>query len=220
MIPKNIFQTFKSAELPWLTRYHVRRLKRKNPDYTYHFYDDAKILDFFKKNFPKEYVRAFRSLTVGAAKADFFRYAVLYIYGGIYLDIDCKIVSPFKKFLRDDDEAVISLERNGHLYTQWALFFAAGHPFLKRTLEICLENIQQHRFPHDVHKTTGPPVLTQAVREVLVTNPETRYRELGTEYEGHVEDKYKLAKFFLYANRKEHWNQKQISQDIIKPVDD
>lgn len=195
-------------------------MRRRNPEYAYHFYDDPKIEKFLRDEFPYEYFKAYKSLTIGAAKADFFRYAILYKKGGIYLDIDCKVVSRFRKFIKDDDQAIISLENNGHLYTQWALFFAPEHPFLKRTLEICLENIFEHKFPHDVHKTTGPPVLTQAVKDVLAENPEVKYRELGTEYEGFVEDKYKLAKFFLYENRKEHWNQKQLSQDIIKPYEE
>lgn len=219
-IPKQIFQTFKSEKLPWLTRMHIKRMRRRNPEYGYYFYDDQKIEEFFKKELPYEYYKAYKSLTIGAAKADFFRYAILYKKGGIYLDIDSKLVSRFKDFIREEDEAVISIENNGHLYTQWALIFNAGHPFLKRTLKLCLENIQEHKFPHDVHKTTGPPVLTQAVKEVLAQNPDTPYREMGVEYEGHIEDKYKLAKFFLYQNRQEHWNRKQLSQDIIKPFEE
>ena len=215
-IPKNIFQTFKSNKLPWLTRMHIKRMLRRNPDYAYHFYDDEKIEEFFKKEYPFEYYKAYKSLTIGAAKADFFRYAVLYKKGGVYLDIDSKLVSKFKDFIKQDDEAIISIERSGDYYVQWALIFNAGHPFLKRTLEICLDNIFEHKFPHDVHKTTGPPVLSQAIKEVLAENPNVSYREMGVEYNGKIEDKYKLAKFFLYADRKEHWNQKQQAQDIIK----
>ncbi|MEC5394327.1 glycosyltransferase family 32 protein [Bergeyella sp. RCAD1439] len=219
-IPKQIFQTFKNKELPWLTRWHIKRMLRRNPDYQWHFYDDEKILQFFREEMPAEYERAYRSLTIGAAKADFFRYAILYKKGGIYLDIDCKVVSRFRDFLKPEDQAVISIENNDHFYVQWALFFEAGHPFLKKTLQVCLRNIQEHRFPHDVHKTTGPPAFTEGIHWALNENPDTDYREMKTEYEGHVEDKYKLAKFFLYSNRKEHWNKKQLSQPIIKPVED
>lgn len=217
MIPKNIFQTFKTKELPWLTRFHIKRMLKRNPEYTYHFYDDDKILDFFKSEFPEEYFKAFKSLTIGAAKADFFRYAILYKKGGIYLDIDCKLVSRFEKFINDDDQAIISKERDGRDYTQWALIFAPHHPFLEKTLEICLDNIRNHKFPNDVHATTGPQVYTQGIRLALAENPNLSYRELGIEYNGHIDDKYKLAKFFLYKDRNQHWNKMQKMQDIIKP---
>ncbi|WP_332026395.1 glycosyltransferase, partial [Kaistella sp.] len=152
--------------------------------------------------------------------ADFFRYAILYKKGGIYLDIDCKLISRFRDFIKDSDEAIISIENNGHHYTQWALIFDVGHPFLKRTLELCLINIFEHQYPHDVHQTTGPTVFTHAIKEVLQLNPNTPYREMGMEYEGHIDDKYKLAKFFLYKDRKEHWKKQQLSQDIIKPFEE
>lgn len=218
-IPKQIFQTFKSRELPWLTRWHIKRMLRRNPDYQYFFYDDQAIEQFFKEEFP-EYYNAYKSLTIGAAKADFFRYAVLYKKGGIYLDIDCKVVSRFEQFILPDDEAIISIENNGALFTQWALIFAKEHPFLKKTLEVCYENIKEHKFPHDVHKTTGPPAFSLGIEEALQENPSIKFRKLDTEYEGHIEDKYKLAKFFLYKSKKEHWNKKQYAQDIIVPYGD
>lgn len=219
-IPKQIFQTFKSNKLPWLTRWHIRRMLKRNPEYSYHFYDDDKVERFFREELPVSYYRAYKSLTIGAAKADFFRYAILYKKGGIYLDIDCKVVKKFRSFVQEDDEAIISIERNGSLYTQWGLFFNAQHPFLKKTLEVCIENIFQHKYPHDVHKTTGPVAFTEGIRRALEENPHIPYREMGVEYEGYIEDKYKLAKFFLYKNRQEHWNKKQLSQPIIKPFED
>lgn len=218
-IPKQIFQTFKTDKLPRLTRWHIKRMLKRNPDYTYHFYDDEKIDAFFKNEFP-EYYKVFKSLTIGAGKADFFRYAVLYKKGGIYLDIDCKVVSKFDKFINNDDEAIISIENNGHLYTQWALIFAPNHPFLEETLKVCAENIKEHKYPHNVHKTTGPPAFTEGINRALRKDNTIKYRKLDVEYEGHLEDKYKLAKFFLYRNRKEHWNQKQLTQDIIKPFEE
>lgn len=219
-IPKNIFQTFKSEKLPWLTKIHIKRMCKRNPEYKYNFYDDEKIEAFFKSEFPYEYYKAYKSLTIGAAKADFFRYAILYKKGGVYLDIDCKLVSRFRDFIKENDEAIVTDERDMVYYVQWAMIYNAGHPFLKRALELCLENIQQHKFPNDVHKTTGPPVISQAIKECLAENPNIPHRFLGIEYDGHIEDKYKLSKFFLYKNKKEHWNQKQLSQDIIVPYEE
>ncbi|WP_031503945.1 glycosyltransferase family 32 protein [Kaistella haifensis] len=216
MIPKNIFQTFKTADLPWITRFYISRMKKKNPGWNYHFYDDVKILKFFEKEFPPEYLRAYKSLTIGAAKADFFRYAVLYKFGGLYLDIDSYDKTPLDEFIYPEDEFIVTNEGNPGLYCQWGLISNKNHPFLQRTLE----NIQTHRFPHDVHRTTGPTVYTDAVNEVLAENPETPHRFLGTDFEGHLRFKYKLGRIFLYGKKSEHWKKKQLSQDIIKPIED
>jgi len=72
-IPKQIFQTFKTDKLPWLTKFHIKRMLKKNPEYEYHFYDDNRIQTFFKDEFPPEYLKAYNRLTIGAAKADFFQ---------------------------------------------------------------------------------------------------------------------------------------------------
>ena len=219
-IPKNIFQTFKTGDLPWITRFYISRMKKKNPDWKYEFYDDNRILDFFEKEFPPEYLKAYKSLTIGAAKADFFRYAILYKKGGLYLDIDSYDKTPLDHFLKEDDVAIVSHEGNPGLYCQWALISDKGHPFLERTLEKVLDNIQTHRYPHDVHSTTGPTVYTNAVNEVLAENPQTPHRFLGTDFQGHLIFKYKLGRIFLYGKKSEHWKKKQHSQDIIKPFED
>lgn len=218
-IPKNIFQTFKTDKLPWITKMHIKRMLKMNPEYEYHFYDDQRIEVFLAEQFSPEYLKAYKRLTVGAAKADFFRYAVLYRNGGVYLDIDSSVNSPFRDFIREDDEAVITHESNGEYYAQWALIFNRNHPFLKHTLELMLDNIQTHRFPNDVHSTSGPAAYTKAVEECINTQPDVTYRFLEKDYDGHLRFKYKLGRFFLYRSKSNHWKKQQLTQDIIRPCE-
>lgn len=219
-IPKHIFQTFKTKNLPLLTKWHIWKIKRQNPDYEYFLYDDEDIKEFFQKEFPPEYISAYNRLTIGAAKADFFRYAILYKKGGVYLDIDSGISKPLKKLIKPNDVALISVERFPDIYCQWALIFDKGHPFLKRTLEIVLDNIKTHRYPNNVHATTGPTAFTKAVKECLVENPSIQNRFFeGIEFRGYLKFKYKLGKFFLYSKKSEHWKRKQLTQDIILPAE-
>lgn len=192
-------------------------MKRKNPEYQYHFYDDHDIKKFITDEFPPEYIENYNKLTIGAAKADFFRYAILYKKGGIYLDVDSAVTRPFKDLIKDNDEAVISKERHEGLYVQWALIFNKNHPFLKKTLDLMLDNIKTHRYPNNIHATTGPSVFSNAINQSLEEDSNTPYSLFkGIEFRGYLQFKYKLGKFFLYEKRAEHWKQKQISQDIIR----
>lgn len=212
-IPKSIHQTFKTSKLPLITKWHIRQLKKKNPDYTYHFYDDNDIDAFIKAEFDQEVLNLYRKIKIGAAKADFFRYAILYKKGGIYLDIDSRIISPLSKFIISNDHAVISKESNLRNYIQYALFFEKEHPFLKKTLEVVMENLKENKYPGDVHKTTGPAAFTKAIEECLKENISVPYREMGIDYEGHVEFSYPMSKTFLYGfSRKGHWK-KQMKED-------
>lgn len=135
-IPKQIFQTFKTKKLPLLTRLHIWNMKRKNPEYLYFFYDDDDIEQFLSEEFPPQYINCYHRLTIGAAKADFFRYAILYKKGGIYLDVDSAITKPLRKLIQEKDEAIISVERHENLYVQWALIFSKNHPFFKKNIRI------------------------------------------------------------------------------------
>ena len=88
-IPKILYQTYKSYKaIPLVTRAAMRLERLRCPDYEYEFYDDERIEDFLKDEYGAETLSAYRRINVGAAKADFFRYAVLYRRGGVYLDVD------------------------------------------------------------------------------------------------------------------------------------
>ena len=50
------------------------------------------------------------SEVAGAFKADIWRYAVLYTYGGMYIDDDSNMNTPFDDILHDDDSLVLSEE--------------------------------------------------------------------------------------------------------------
>jgi len=216
-IPKLIHQTFKTARLPFLTKWQVARFRKKNPEYTYEFYDDQRIEQFLTAEFDQETLQLYQQLNIGAAKADFFRYAILLKKGGIYLDIDCYVKKSFREFIRPEDVAVLSPEKNPVFFVQWAMFYESGHPFLKKTMELVLENIRHNKFPHDVHKMTGPTVYSQAIKECLKDDPTIKHRIFGIEYDDFLKDKYKLAKFFLYKKKADHWKQLQVKSTVLKP---
>jgi len=214
-IPKIIHQTFKTSQLPFITRWHISRFRKKNPDYTYEFYDDARIEKFLSHEFDKEVFSLYKKLNIGAAKADFFRYAVLYKKGGIYIDIDSGINGRLDDFIMPDDTAIITREGDQSLFAQWALIFSAGHPFLEKTMELVMQNIRQNKFPHDVHQMTGPSAYTAAIKTCLDQLPAIPHRILGTDYNGHLIVKYKLGKFFLYE-KGDHWKKKQLTTPVLK----
>ncbi len=214
-IPKVIYQTFKSGKLPLITRWHVYRLKKKNPDYQYEFYDDTRIESFIESEYGSEIFDLYKRINIGAAKADFFRYAVLYKRGGIYLDIDSLIVKKLDDFILPSDEAIVSNEGHPGVFVQWGLIYNAGHPFLKRTLDKVIDNLKNNRYPHNVHKMTGPTAYTEAVKECLAEDPSVPHRFLGTDYNGYLVFSYPMSKFFLYKG-KQHWKKESKVKPVLK----
>lgn len=216
-IPKIIYQTFKTDQLPFLTKWHVHKLQRRNPEYQYQFYDDDRISEFIRSEYGTDTFHLYRRINIGAAKADFFRYAILFKTGGVYLDMDSLNIVQLDKFILPTDSALISLEKHLEYYVQWALVFEAGHPFLEKTLEIVMDNLQTNRYPRDVHAMTGPGAYTQAIKECLKESSTIQYRELGCDYEGNFKFHYRFSKFFLYgAFRKNYWRTQQLERPLLK----
>ena len=80
-----------------------------------------------------------------------------------------------------------------------------------------LDNIKNNPYPHNVHKTTGPTVYTDAIKACLSEDPSIPHRFMSPHYDNNMQFKYKLGKFFLYSDKSEHWKRKQLTQNIIKP---
>ena len=90
LIPKKIFQTFKTTQLPEGMKQAQQTWAVK--DFAYNFYDDKQCLDFIKKHFSQNEVNAFIDLVPGAFKADLFRLCALYIHGEVYSTEETTIV--------------------------------------------------------------------------------------------------------------------------------
>ena len=216
-IPKTIYQTYKTSKLPLITQWHIYRMKKNNPEYDYQFYDDERINSFILENYGNEVFNLYSKINIGAAKADFFRYAILYKNGGIYLDIDSQVVKKLNYFIFPTDNAVISLESNMVNYVQWALVFEAGHPFLKKTLDLVINNLKENKYPYEVHRMTGPTAYTEAINQCLKENPAVQYRQLGIDYNNGFKFSYAMSKFFLYGiSRKNHWRTQAETKPVLK----
>lgn len=215
-IPKVIYQTFKTQKLPFINRLSVKWLKFRNKDYRYEFYDDQRIVDFLKKAYEPEILEAYNRLNIGAAKADFFRYAILYKEGGVYLDMDAYMLGKLDDLIQANDAAIISREKFPNIYVQWALIFEAGHPFLKKTIELIVSNIRENAYPHSVHGMTGPTAYSQALLECIAENPAVPYRVFGQDYKKVIKPRLPFSKL-LYKDS-QHWKKMEKTTPVLKPI--
>lgn len=89
-IPKLIHQTYsRKDKVPEKVFINI---KQYAPKYVHKVYDDQQAIEFLQSFFSESVSKCFKNLVTGAHKADLFRYAILYIYGGIYLDIKTELV--------------------------------------------------------------------------------------------------------------------------------
>lgn len=176
-IPKVVIQTWNTSDLPEKIKHITTYMQIMNPSYEFKLYTDADIL-LFLTTFSDDIddnellLETYNSIIIGAAKADFFRYLVLYKYGGIYLDMDAIIIQPieelFKKIeinnntTRENIHAIITRETNYGIFNNWIFCFAPKHPFMYMMIHYCVFNIQ-NQTTFDILTLTGPIAFTKII---------------------------------------------------------
>jgi Glycosyltransferase sugar-binding region containing DXD motif len=90
-IPMVIYQTYNSRDL--IPKKVDKNFRQFAPKYERIIFDDADCLAFLEEHYHPAVIEAFQKLS-GPHKADLFRYALLYLYGGVYLDIKTELLVP------------------------------------------------------------------------------------------------------------------------------
>lgn len=165
-VPAKIFQTWHSKNLPPYMQKCVDQLKAENPEFEHFLFDDDDCRNFIKEHFDSDILDAFDHLKPGTYKADLWRYTVLYIYGGIYLDIKYQPKHGFKfKYFLDKEYLV--LERPSSVF--WApdsygiynamMICKPKNPLLLKAIKKIAENVKMKEYGYSNLYPTGPGLL-------------------------------------------------------------
>jgi mannosyltransferase OCH1-like enzyme len=215
-IPRIIHQigmrpAFQRRQLPPLLQANVDHVRAMNPGWDYRFYDDDDIADFIRTHYPAHIWDYYQRIDprYGAARADLFRYLLVYKVGGVYLDIKSSTTRPLDEMLLPDDRFIVSQWHTadgqyafwgephdlrhvaGGEYQQWHIVSVPGHPFLKAVIEQVLSNIGKYDpYLHETGKfgvlrLTGPTPFTAAIERILTRHPHRFVKghdQLGFDY--------------------------------------
>jgi inositol phosphorylceramide mannosyltransferase catalytic subunit len=88
-VPKKIYRCGKDLNSKEKYQKVFDKTSKLMADYEQIFYTDEMIEKFIKNNFEERIYNAYKKINpiYGPARADFFRYLIIYLYGGIYMDI-------------------------------------------------------------------------------------------------------------------------------------
>jgi mannosyltransferase OCH1-like enzyme len=160
VIPLNIFQTWHSKKLPSGMKQSTEYIKRMNPRFKYHLFDDKNCHDFIRDNFDVSVLNAFNKLIPGAYKADLWRYCVLYKLGGIYLDIKYIPANGFRFInLTESEHWVLDADDYG-IYNA-LLVCKAGNLILLSAINKIVEHTQTNFYGSSCLEPTGPKLLAK-----------------------------------------------------------
>ena len=212
VIPRSLYQTFPTDNLPADLASGVNQLRDANRDWQYRLYDDKAIRAFVSEHYGHEVLRLIDRIApeYGVAKADLFRYLLIYEKGGVYLDIKSRFLVPMSSVIVGDESYILSQWQNGpgqrhegwglHAdladvpggeFQQWHVIAAAGHPFLRAVIERVLHAVAHYRPYQDetgwlgVLRLTGPICYTRAIAPLIGRYPCRRIAdesEIGLDY--------------------------------------
>ncbi len=210
-IPRHLYQTF-PGPLPPALAANADLLRSRNPGWSYTLFGDDDIRAFIGDEYGRDVLRLYDriDLRYGAARADLFRYLLIYRRGGVYLDVKSRFDRPIDEVIRGDEGYVLSHWRNGagsphegwglhdalrHVpggeVQQWHVIAAPGHPFLYAVIERVLDGIGRYSVRRNevgwpgVLGLTGPIAYTQAIAPLTGRYPCRIFADeaaLGLEY--------------------------------------
>lgn len=212
VIPRLIHQTYPTLDLPAALAENVAQLKARNPRWTHTLYDDAAIEAFIRTHYDDSVWRDYDLIDprYGSARADFFRYLLIYRLGGVYLDIKSTATRPLDEVLRPDDAYILSHWDNapgaseagmgrhaevrdvpGGEFQQWHVMAEPGHPFLAAVIAAVRAGIARYHplrggtGKRAVLRLTGPIAYTRAIAPLRLAHPHRLVNartELGLRY--------------------------------------
>ena len=218
-IPKKIFQTGESCEVTKGMYNAVHTWIDKNPDWEYHFFDNKACRGFIKKNFPKKVLDAYDNLVPGAYKADLWRYCVLYIHGGVYVDNKCELLANSLNDVIPKDVEFLSLQEMDALdHSLWGvsdLRLSQGfivtkpkHAFIKKVIDLVLENVRTGYYGYTPVCPTGPRAIGKAIQLVL------QKKEVNPNWIG--SNNISGFKFVLWPDQLSQYKWSRLSRGLIQ----
>lgn len=155
MIPKIIWQTYKTEYPPEQSRESIKTWLTLNSEYEWCYMDDRVCDSFIKDNFSDEFYQMYCALPLGVMRADVWRVCVVYIYGGVYSDVDTRCLKPIKQWIRPEHELVICVETEWGALVNFTFAAKPKHPALYSVLETFLNHYNSPRY---LNTDFGSPV--------------------------------------------------------------
>ncbi|MDR2954105.1 MAG: glycoside transferase family 32 [Prevotella sp.] len=185
MIPKNIHLVFlsKNEPFPELFTNCMKLIKEYHPSWNIYLYDKDDADRIMKEHLP-DFLPAYNSLKYDVQRADFLRLALVYIYGGFYMDLDMFCLKSLDELLKYQvvlgEEKTICIEEQKSLNLQHRLRIAnymfggiAYHEFWLSTMKLLASRANiPIESQQDIVDKTGPGLLTDLYHEMVNTHPE------------------------------------------------
>jgi len=158
IIPLTIYTAWHTKELLPKMKENYERLITDNPVFEVKLFDNNDCINFIKNNFSDEILNAYNSLIPQSYKSDLWRYCVMYLNGGIYIDIKFKCVNGFNLIALTEKEYWTS----DHLFNNTLtglLILQPKNEIMLKCINKIVENVKNNFYGECCLHPTGPQLL-------------------------------------------------------------
>lgn len=161
-IPKIIMQSWKTYDVPEKWKISPESIKKMMPDWQYVLMNDEDNRNMIKQHFP-DFLPYYDSFPHNIMKVDASRYCFLYLYGGLYIDLDFEIQRDLSPLFSVGE---IFLVCSGNVSSYYTNSFMASKPRSKFWLEVIEEMKKPSKWYYwgkhiEVMAVTGPVALSR-----------------------------------------------------------
>jgi mannosyltransferase OCH1-like enzyme len=158
IIPLNFYTCWHTKDLPPLMKQNYDQLVLQNPELNFHLYDEDDCRQIIQDNFDLDVLKAYNSLNPCSYKSDLWRFCVLYINGGIYMDIKYKCVNNFKLVALTEKEYFVRDRPINNTYTA-LIVVKPQNPIMLKCINNIVSNVKNKYYGKSALEPTGPGLL-------------------------------------------------------------
>ena len=208
-IPPIVYQTWVNDLFGKTHASEIEKFRNLNPELSFKLYNSEKSNQYMKDYWGNHPIyNIYCLLKFGPAKADIFRYCILYERGGYYFDISKGCDFPLTKLHPSSSTALISFEMNDCVVLpnknivnwfahptkyilQWGFGFEKEHLILKSVIDnICAySDIFKDKIfenpKNAILMFTGPGMFTKSLRDIIADGIRCEITQAGIDFNGY-----------------------------------
>ena len=179
LIPKVIHKIIivddgKMPKLPDGIKTSIESFYRMNPGYKIKFYSGDDCIEYIKKYFDEDVLKAYNALKPYAFRCDLMRQLILYNEGGWYSDIRQVCLKPIDALnnLQREYYTCVDSKINPHCMYNAFIGSIPKHPISKKMIDLILWNVEHKHYGIDCLYITGPGAYMNASIDYIKNNPQ------------------------------------------------
>ena len=180
IIPLNFYTCWHTKDLPPLMKQNYDQLVLQNPEFNCHVYDENECRLFIQTNFDLDILKSYNSLIPCSYKSDLWRFCVLYINGGIYMDIKYKCVNNFKLIELTEKEYFVRDRPINTTYTA-LIVVKPQNPIMLKCINKIVKNVKTKYYGSNALDPTGPGLLGTCFSKKAIESMEIYFTDTKTD---------------------------------------